>query len=126
MKFYRSHVLVAEDTKSLLIGAKRIEEALIESIQHFGLQDEVRVIPTGSLGYEDQGVAIAVYPEGIVYCPLTLDNIPFLVEEHLLKGRVVSKWLAPFKNQEISRGTYETQYIKDIQQRFVSTKCRHH
>ncbi|MDD4663777.1 MAG: (2Fe-2S) ferredoxin domain-containing protein, partial [Caldisericia bacterium] len=86
MKFYRSHVLVAEDTKSLLIGAKRIEEALIESIQHFGLQDEIRVIPTGSLGYEDQGVAIAVYPEGIVYCPLTLDNIPFLVEEHLLKG----------------------------------------
>ncbi|MCE5222710.1 NADH-quinone oxidoreductase subunit NuoF [bacterium] len=119
MKFYRSHVLVAEDTKSLLIGAKRIEEALIESIQRFGLQDEIRVIPTGSLGYEDQGVAIAVYPEGIVYCPLTLDNIPFLVEEHLLKGRVVSKWLAPFKNQDVSRGTYETQYIKDIQERFV-------
>lgn len=119
MKFYRSHVLVAEDTKSLLIGAKRIEEALMESIQRFGLQDEIRVIPTGSLGYEDQGVAVAVYPEGIVYCPVTLEKIPHIVEEHLLKGRVVSSLLAPLKNQNISKGTYETQYIKDIQQRLV-------
>lgn len=119
MKFYRSHILVAEDTKSLLIGAKRIEETLIESIQRFGLQEEIRVIPTGSLGYEDQGVAIAVYPEGIIYCPITLENIPFIVEEHLLKGRIVSKLLAPLKNQNISKGTYETQYIKDIQQRLV-------
>lgn len=119
MKFYRSHVLVAEDNKSLLIGSKRIEEALIEQIKAKGLDNEIRVIPTGSLGYENQGVALAVYPEGIIYNPVTLDDIPLIVEEHLLKGRVVKKLVAPFKNHQILMGTYETNLIQDVQQRLV-------
>jgi len=89
MKFYRTHLLVAEDSKSLLKGAKEIEELFLKELRTFGLYEEVLVTPTGSLGFEDVGVAVAVYPEGIIYAPVTLKDVPLIVEEHLLKGRVV-------------------------------------
>jgi NADH:ubiquinone oxidoreductase subunit F (NADH-binding)/NAD-dependent dihydropyrimidine dehydrogenase PreA subunit len=36
---------------------------------------------------------MVVYPEGIFYKKLTQEDIPFLVEEHFLKGRPVEKFL---------------------------------
>ena len=40
------------------------------------------------------GPDMMVYPEGVHYGSLTADDIPFLVEEHFLKGRVVEKFRA--------------------------------
>ena len=82
MKFYRTHVLVAQDTKSILAGSKRIEEALREEIKLAGLDNEIRVIPTGSLGYsENNQVAIAIYPDNIIYAPVLASSVKEIVEE---------------------------------------------
>ena len=41
------------------------------------------------------GPEMMVYPEGVHYTNLTVDDIPFLVEEHFLKGRIAKKFLEP-------------------------------
>jgi NADH:ubiquinone oxidoreductase subunit F (NADH-binding)/(2Fe-2S) ferredoxin len=58
-----------------------------------GLSDEVKVVITGCNGFCAEGPILVVYPEGIFYKKLTPDDVPFLVEEHFLKGRPVEKFL---------------------------------
>ena len=55
---------------------------------------------TPRIGDCDKGPEILVYPEGYHYVGLTVEDIPFLVEEQFLKGRPVNKLLAPPKKEE--------------------------
>ncbi|MCK5848766.1 MAG: NADH-quinone oxidoreductase subunit NuoF [Caldisericia bacterium] len=122
MKFYRTHVLVAQDTKSILAGSKRIEETLIEEIKLAGLENEIRVIPTGSLGYsENNQVAIAIYPDNIIYAPVLTSSVKEIVEEHFLKGRIIKALAHPMKHKEISmeERTSENQLNIDVQKRII-------
>ena len=91
MKLARSHVLIGIDEASLLAGAKKVEEALIKAIAKQGLSEEIRVVETGNLGVVGHGVLIAVYPEGVTYADVTVDDVSEIVTEHLLKGRPVKR-----------------------------------
>jgi NADH:ubiquinone oxidoreductase subunit F (NADH-binding)/(2Fe-2S) ferredoxin len=91
MPFYRSHILVCNGTPCLLKGAAAIQSALVKEIEKRGLANEVKVVETGCLGISDKGPVMVVYPEGVTYCKLKVDDIPEIVEEHLLKGRVVDR-----------------------------------
>jgi NADH:ubiquinone oxidoreductase subunit F (NADH-binding)/Pyruvate/2-oxoacid:ferredoxin oxidoreductase delta subunit/(2Fe-2S) ferredoxin len=96
MAFFRSHVLVSVDPICLAKGAHDITDALDDEFVYYGLNDEVQVLETSRIGDPfTEGPDIMVYPEGVHYTNLSVDDIPFLVEEHFLKGRVVSKFLAP-------------------------------
>jgi NADH:ubiquinone oxidoreductase subunit F (NADH-binding)/(2Fe-2S) ferredoxin/Pyruvate/2-oxoacid:ferredoxin oxidoreductase delta subunit len=92
MAFYRSHILVSVDPKCLTKGAHNIVDALQDELVANGLMDEVQVLETSRIGDPDlDGPDLMVYPDGVHYANLTVDDIPFLVEEHFLKGRVVEK-----------------------------------
>jgi NADH:ubiquinone oxidoreductase subunit F (NADH-binding)/(2Fe-2S) ferredoxin len=119
MKIVRTHVLVAEDSKSLLRGAKEIEELLNVAIRDAGLDNEILVIPTGSLGYEDIGVAISVYPEGVIYVPVTKGNIKEIVTEHLLKGRIVERLAKKIETTSVKLGVTKSEQILSTQVRVV-------
>lgn len=98
MAFYRSHVLVSVDPECLKRGAREVIEALNEELLAQGLSDEVQVLETSRIGDPYRlGPDMLVYPENIHYANLSVDDIPFLVEEHLLKGRVVEKFRAQEK-----------------------------
>lgn len=95
MAFYRSHVLVSVDPECLRRGAHDLVDALHDELVAQGLIDEVQVLETSRIGDPVRfGPDMMVYPEGIHYGNLTADDVPFLVEEHFLKGRVVSKFKA--------------------------------
>ncbi len=119
MKIYRTHILVAEDSKSILKGAKEIEERLNEEIKKRGLEKEIAVVPTGSLGFEDLGVAIAIYPEGIIYAPVEIKDIPEIAEEHLLKGRIVKRLTKNWEKRKVSLGTTKSEAVMQSQYRAV-------
>ncbi len=119
MKFYRTHILVASDAKSLVLGAKRIQELLEETLKKHKLNEEVKVIPTGSLGFEDSGVALMVYPEGLIYAPVTPQDVEEIVTEHMLKGRIVQRLKNKPKVGQVSIGTMENQIILEVQKRIV-------
>ncbi len=91
MKLARSHVLIGIDEDSLLAGAKAVEQALTKAIAEQGLSEEIRVVETGNLGVIGHGVVLVVYPEGVTYADVTVDDVSEIVSEHLLKGRPVKR-----------------------------------
>jgi NADH:ubiquinone oxidoreductase subunit F (NADH-binding)/NAD-dependent dihydropyrimidine dehydrogenase PreA subunit/(2Fe-2S) ferredoxin len=95
MPFYRTHVLVSIDPECVALGAYELIDALHDELVAQGLIDEVQVLETSRLGDPRQhGPDMMVYPEGVHYSSLCADDIPYLVEEHFLKGRVVEKFRA--------------------------------
>lgn len=105
MAFYRSHILVSVDPECLARGAYEIIDALNDEIVAQGLIDEVQVLETSRIGDPEMfGPDLMVYPEGVHYANLTVDEIPFLVTEHFLKGRVVDRLVArerPLVDEEL-------------------------
>ncbi|MCS7221434.1 MAG: NADH-quinone oxidoreductase subunit NuoF [Anaerolineae bacterium] len=95
MKYYRSHALVCVDPECLAKGAHEVLDALQDELVAQGLIEEVQVLETSRIGGCANGPELMVYPEGVHYAGLTVDDIPYLVEEHFLKGRIVKKFLAP-------------------------------
>lgn len=89
MKIARSHILVGIDPESVLNGVYSFIDELKKKIKEKGLEDEVKVLETGSIGPRGMGIVMVVYPEGIYYVNLKKDHIPRIVEEHLIKGRPV-------------------------------------
>lgn len=90
---YRSHVLVCGGTGCTSSGSQQIMEALTAEIEKKGLQDEVSVVQTGCHGLCALGPIMIVYPDASFYSMVKMEDIPEIVEEHLLKGRVVTRLL---------------------------------
>ncbi|MBN2046768.1 MAG: NADH-quinone oxidoreductase subunit NuoF [Anaerolineaceae bacterium] len=95
MKYYRSHVLVSVDPESVKQGAYEVFDALQDEIVKQGLLDEVQVLETSRISGGSEGPEMMVYPDNIHYVGLTVEDIPYVVEEHFLKGRVVEKFNRP-------------------------------
>jgi NADH:ubiquinone oxidoreductase subunit F (NADH-binding)/(2Fe-2S) ferredoxin/Pyruvate/2-oxoacid:ferredoxin oxidoreductase delta subunit len=91
LKQYRTHLLVCAGTGCVSCGSFKIKEALEAEVRKRRLQDEVQVIATGCNGFCERGPILMVQPDGIFYQQLKVEDIPHLVEEHLLKGRPVKK-----------------------------------
>lgn len=98
MKYFRSHVLVCVDPECLSKGAHDVLDALNDELVAQGLIDEVQVLETSRIGGCTAGPELMVYPEGIHYAGLSVDDVPYLVEEHFLKGRVAQKFVAPARS----------------------------
>ncbi len=88
-KEFRLHLLVCAGTGCVANDSFIIKDALEKEIIEQGLEDEIAVITTGCQGFCERGPIVIVQPEGIFYQRVKKDDIPHLVEEHLLKGRPV-------------------------------------
>ena len=120
MAFYRTHVLVSVDPECLRRGAHDVIDALHDELVAQGLNDEVQVLETSRIGDPNLfGPDCMVYPEGVHYGNLSVDDIPYLVEEHFLKGRVVEK----FRAREIVRIDEELGPPKPKEVRVVLRNC---
>jgi NADP-reducing hydrogenase subunit HndC len=100
MKAIRSMVLVSSDPLSMERGAKWVYQRLEEEIKAFGLENEISLTMVGDIGRHDAVPMVIVYPEAVIYGPVNVEDVHFLVEEHLYKGRVAAGLQAP--NQELS------------------------
>ena len=91
MEFYRSQVLVCGGTGCTSSGSNDICAALKSELAAKGLEKEVEVVKTGCFGLCELGPVVIVYPEGAFYSQVKVDDVAELVEEHLLKGRIVKR-----------------------------------
>ncbi len=89
MKTIRSMVLVSSDPISMERGAQQVFDRLQSGIKEFGLEEEVSLSMIGDVGRHDALPLVIVYPEAVVYGPVSPEAVHGLVEEHLYKGRVV-------------------------------------
>lgn len=88
---YRSHVLVCGGTGCTSSGSQKIIDTLQSEIDKNGLSSEVQVVKTGCFGLCALGPIMIIYPEGTFYSMVKEEDIPEIVSEHLLKGRIVSR-----------------------------------
>ncbi|WP_407384383.1 NADH-quinone oxidoreductase subunit NuoF [Ruminococcus sp.] len=90
---YRSNVLVCGGTGCTSSHSLLIAEKLKEELKAKGLDKEVNVITTGCFGLCALGPIMVVYPEGSFYSMVKVEDVPEIVEEHLNKGRIVTRLL---------------------------------
>ena len=90
---YRSQVLVCGGTGCTSSHSMQIIEAMQAEIDRVGLAEEVKVVKTGCFGLCALGPVVVVYPEGSFYSRVEVSDVKEIVDEHLLKGRIVKRLL---------------------------------
>ncbi len=90
---YRSHVLVCGGTGCTSSGSAKIIDTLQAEINKNGLKEEVAVVQTGCHGLCALGPIVIIYPEASFYAMVKEEDVPEIVSEHLLKGRIVTRLL---------------------------------
>ena len=93
MEFYRSQILICTGTGCSSSNSPAIIERFEECIKEAGLDKEVKVVRTGCFGLCENGPICIVYPEGAFYSHIKVDDVPRIVSEHLVKGRIVADLL---------------------------------
>ncbi len=89
--FYRAHALVCGGTGCTASESREVYHVLAREIGRHGLAEEVRVVQTGCRGFCAMGPVMIIYPDGIFYCQVKPDDVPVIVAETLVKGRVVPR-----------------------------------
>jgi len=99
MPKYTHHIFVCENVRPsddprgccAAKGSVEIREALKAETKKHGLKGVVRVNKAGCLDQCSQGPAIVVYPEGVWYGHVTIDDVTEIVDSHILKGEPVER-----------------------------------
>lgn len=124
MQIYRSHVLVCTGSACVVEGAMNIKRAFVDAIRERNLGDEIKVVETGCLGPCAHAPVVVIYPEGVMYGNLKPADIPFIVEEHLLKGRPVKKFMiTPQEEKEHGVVEYHKKNFYQKEKRVVLRHC---
>ena len=120
---YRSNVLVCGGTGCTSSHSLLIAEKLKEELKAKGLDKEVNVITTGCFGLCALGPIMVVYPEGSFYSMVKMDDIPEIVEEHLNKGRIVTRLLYQETVEENTIKSLNKTAFYEKQQRVALRNC---
>jgi len=121
----RSHVLICGGTGCTSSGSMAVRKALETELENQGLTEEVKIVTTGCFGLCALGPIMIIYPEGTFYSCITADDVPEIVSEHLLKGRIVDRLVHhEMKESAENRVTSlnETQFYKK-QKRVALRNC---
>ena len=100
----RSHVLICGGTGCTSSGSVAVREAMAKELELAGLSDDVKIVQTGCFGLCANGPIMIIYPEGTFYSHVKVEDVKEIVEEHLLKGRLVERLL----HKETDEGVAET------------------
>ena len=119
----RSHVMICGGTGCTASGSKTLQSTLQKALEEKGLQDEIRIVETGCFGLCALGPIMTIYPEGVFYSNVTVEDIPEIVEEHLLKGRIVQRLVHKDETtEELVTSLGDTSFYK-IQKRVALRNC---
>ncbi|MCM1314561.1 MAG: NADH-quinone oxidoreductase subunit NuoF [Prevotella sp.] len=90
---YEKHVLVCGGTGCTSSGSPKVIEKLEQEFEAKGLTDKIQIVKTGCFGLCELGPIMIVYPEGTFYSRVDIDEIPRIVDEHLIGGKPVKEFL---------------------------------
>lgn len=110
---YRSHVLVCGGTGCTSSKSMQIIDEFNKLLQENNIDNEVKVIHTGCFGLCERGPIVVIYPEGATYSRVTVEDVKEIVEEHLIKGRIVKRLLLGNKDAEdVSKALEDVGFFK--------------
>ena len=93
MDLIRSHVMVCGGTGCTSSNSAAVIAEFEKQLVEKGLDKEVKVVRTGCFGLCEAGPVCIVYPEGSFYAHVKTDDVARIVDEHLIKGRIVKDLL---------------------------------
>ncbi|RAM62881.1 NADH dehydrogenase [Mesotoga sp. SC_3PWM13N19] len=93
MPVVENTVLICAGGACISAGEKSVKSVFEETLKKYSLDGVVRVVETGCMGACDLGPILVIYPEGVFYQKITAESAARIVEEHILKGRVVEELL---------------------------------
>ena len=121
--YYRMQFMICAGTGCIASGSMEVMDALQKELEKRHLQDDVQIITTGCNGFCAMGPLVVTYPDGVFYNQVKPEHAPLIVEEHVLKGRVVQELL--FKEEAVKD---RVPLMKDIgffgQQRLIVLRNR--
>ena len=112
---YRNTVLICGGTGCTSNNSPAVAAEFEKLIKERGLENDVAIIKTGCFGLCANGPVCVVYPEGAFYSFVKVEDVKDIVEEHLIKGRLVQRLLYKEKNEATSetvRALSDTNFYK--------------
>ncbi len=98
----RHHVFVCSGKSCSVVGSAEVIEAFEHHLKARGIlfgreakgknpRGSVVLTECASVGFCAIGAAVMVYPDGVWYAQVRASDVPEIIEEHLLQGRVVER-----------------------------------
>lgn len=87
----RRSVMVCGGTGCTSSDSNKIIQALDKALAEHGIQERVEIVRTGCFGLCELGPVVIVYPEGVFYNRVTVDDVAEIVASHLKEGKVVTR-----------------------------------
>ncbi len=122
MNITKNHILVCTGGGCVASGALEVSAALREAVGRFDLENDVSVVETGCLGPCAVGPVAMVYPDGVLYQDLRPEYASEIIEEHLLKGRVVDRMVHEGGSEDRLRAAGESDFFRK-QVKIVLRNC---
>ncbi|MCQ2432150.1 MAG: NADH-quinone oxidoreductase subunit NuoF [Clostridia bacterium] len=119
---YKRNVLVCGGTGCTSSHSQDIIDTLNAEIAKHGMTDEIKVVRTGCFGLCALGPIMIVYPEGCFYSMIKAENIPEIVEEHFVKGNIVTKYL--YKETVLEDGSIKKYNETDFYKKQIRVALR--
>jgi NADH:ubiquinone oxidoreductase subunit F (NADH-binding)/(2Fe-2S) ferredoxin len=93
MADYKIHLLVCGGTGCKSSQSQMLAEHLRTEIENQGLDDFAQVVGTGCFGFCEKGPIVKIIPDNTFYTQVKPEDAKEIVEEHIVKGRKVSRLL---------------------------------
>jgi NADH-quinone oxidoreductase subunit F len=122
MDTVRTHILVCTGGGCIASGALELSTSLRECLKQHDLDREARVVETGCLGPCAAGPVAVVYPDGVFYERIKADDAPEVVEQHILKGRVVERLVSKERSGKSLAKIEEVEFFRK-QVKIVLRNC---
>ncbi len=111
MDIARGHVLICAGTGCTSSKSELIAQEMEAQLKEKGLEKEIKVVRTGCFGLCALGPIMIVYPEGAFYSRVTVEDVTEIVDEHLMKGRIVKRLLY---DETVQEGSDEIKGINEV------------
>jgi NADH-quinone oxidoreductase subunit F len=95
-------ILICAGGGCISAGEESVKQAFERKLKEYGLDPVVSIVETGCMGACSLGPLAVIYPDGVYYQKLTPKAAEKIVEEHILKGRVVPEYLFEGEKEKIT------------------------
>jgi NADH-quinone oxidoreductase subunit F len=86
-------IAVCAGTGCLAYGCLNLVAAFRNEVERSGLQDKVDVRATGCPGFCERGALLTIYPQGIFYQQVTIDDVPEVISQTIIRGEIIDRLL---------------------------------
>jgi len=123
MSKYNMHLLVCGGTSCHEAESDAIVCNLKDEIEAKGLLDKVQIIRTGCFGFCGKGPIVKITPDNTIYVNVKPEDAQTIVEEHVMKGRKVTRLLYkdPVTNEPVTSPENMGSFRKQL--RIVLRNC---